>query len=326
MKKNTKNLLILSLREKPILPLHLKRFEVLYNMMDKIPLGPPYKGNGKFKTTRLSIEAIKYIHDNRETQTVVAIVTALICDFGFFIRPETVVNHFDNKDETKYWQLNKFDYLEKYEESVKGTLENHYKPFIQFCIENNYEYFQIAKVLNRAPSSIRRWVNKYGYKAWDKILLKTSDHTGKSNRVEKVSSEQLQLDRMSQKELNELPDMDSLDSRNVVKRGNNIQIYEPQQRREEIHLAIELEKWRSEDMLLILPTELPFEVKKILNEKVTWKQVCKRTQNPSMLYVVKQDDKDYLLQQVLADPHNGVVELQIYSIVNAGTIKFAYHQ
>lgn len=155
-------------------------------------MGPRYVGNYTFEVDRLSFEETKYIKAECTHFTVIELTEQLI-NRGFAIRAESVAMHVITYDETKWWTVKRSEYMRRFEAmySIKtvgkqvGTIpEVFFKPFICWAIENGYEYYQVAEVLERAPSTIRMWANGYGYKEYTRVTTKTPDMNGKKNRTE----------------------------------------------------------------------------------------------------------------------------------------------
>lgn len=181
----------LTSRPKPQFPKHLDKFKPFFFKL-KSPLGPPYIGNFTFEVDRLHYEETKYIKAEASNKTVIEMTKELI-DRGLAIRAESVAMHYPKYEDTKWWTVKRSSYMERFESmySIKTIGKNKgispmefFKPFICWAIEAGYEYFQVAEVLERAPSTIRIYANEYGYKEHTRVVTRTPDMTGKVSRTE----------------------------------------------------------------------------------------------------------------------------------------------
>lgn len=223
----------LTLRKKPELPKELELFKILYNALDHIPIGPVYLGNYEFEDTRLGSDAIQFVKDNRGNFTVTQMAMQIATTYGLFVRAEAIAFYYYKGNDAKLWQVNKSEYLQRFEErnliyrmkrKPGGTrAQDFYKPFVVWCIEHMYEYFQVAKVLGYAPGSIRRWANEWGYKEYTMVRSKQPDLTGKVDRVEKTEwKESEQGDLFQHNEATHLPEQHALKLPRSVK--DNVEI------------------------------------------------------------------------------------------------------
>lgn len=188
---------IIDARTKPPLPIQLSKFNPFWIRL-KRPLGPPYLGDGKFATDRMSKEIIDDIyHETLAGKTIEQITEKIIVEYSTFVHCETVLNHVPKDQTAKWWErpTPKVDYIAQFEdregikrwrkktEPVGTEIKEAYKPFIIWAIENSYGYWQLSKVLPLAPNSIRMWANKWGYAVDERTYTRTPDLTGKKSRT-----------------------------------------------------------------------------------------------------------------------------------------------
>lgn len=185
---------IIDARTKPALPRELSRFEPFWRRLPSKPLGPPYLGNFEFQVDRLTRDDILYIKEEfLSGASVPAIHEDLVCAY-LFVRPETILNHCPSEKGQKIWKhpsptvpwIASWEKDHNISRRVKGQVaapEKWYKDFVIWCIENGYEYYQISTVVPYAPTTIRGWVNDYGYKAHDHEVVRSIDSTGKQSRT-----------------------------------------------------------------------------------------------------------------------------------------------
>lgn len=188
-------------RTKPILPKELEIFRILYNKLEDLPLGPAYIGNFEFEIERIPFELVQLIREESSLYSVLDMTRLIIKDYGIRTRAEYIAGLYPKDKTIKYWPSpEKSQMLKQHEKNYirrkKGSEEVyrcHYKPFIIWCIENGYEYFQIGLVLNRAPDTLRMWANNYGYKKFDRVVTRVADLTGKVDRRESLVADFIEV-------------------------------------------------------------------------------------------------------------------------------------
>lgn len=302
---------------KPELPVELSSFRSMYEALMSIPSGPKYLGNKSFQIDRLEKHHIALIKESRATLSLYEIHDHLAIKEGLNVRIEALAFHYSKDKGTTYWTKHQYsnpNLIKDFEKkeitqynnftAISRSKQQHYKriwrPFIEWCIQHDYEYYQVARVIRRSPGTVRMWANEWGYREHVRIVTKTIDNTGKQTRMEKdnrdvVKPQQLSLfDRV--KEVKSNPKTHTLEVPSSA---------EPVNREHALSSKSNLMV-----MIDMKEKEMSYGAKMRLVEGITWRHIAMRLQNPSANILVNDDNKVFMFKMVNCDAYNNTVSLE----------------
>jgi hypothetical protein len=166
------------------------------------------------------------------------------------------------------------------------------------------------------PEAVRNYIDSIVEPQQGKLF----ENHDPSKAIGKVESVEEKTDQLKLK-FNELSgEMTELNNngleRSIVKSGNDYLIMKPHKTK--VQIGNQPYKMNTENLLVVIhdSEKLQPGIAKAIVDKITWKEVALRIQNPNVYYVIKGIKATYHFKQIAADTMNNVVEVRLVNSIS----------